>query len=320
MFIQWLFILAGLAVLIAGAEALVRGAGGIALMAKISPSVVALTVVAVGTSMPELVVSSQSALAGSPGLALGNVVGSNILNIALVLGLTALIRPLNISRNTFKFEWPVLMLATMEFFLLARDGGLDRLEGLFMTLGVVAFMAYAGLLDKRGLADVAPQEPPETASFGKTGPPAAALNATALLLGIAALALGSSLLVKGAVAVASGLGVSDTIIGLTVVAVGTSAPELVTSVVAAVKGRGDMALGNIMGSCIFNLLGILGITALISPLPVSPEILGRDALWLIGFTAVLLPILRSGKILARLEGILLLGGFAGYMVILVMGI
>jgi cation:H+ antiporter len=319
MLINWLLIGAGLIILIGGAEALVRGAGGIALMAKISPSVVALTVVAAGTSMPELVVSAQSALGGSPGLALGNAVGSNLLNIGLVLGIAALIHPLGIGRNTMKFEWPVMMLASLVFFLLSRDGLVDRMEGFFLTTALVSFMAYAVVLDKRGLAEVSPQEPLQDASFGRKGGPALLLNSTALVLGIACLAVGANLLVKGAVAVASGLGIPDTVIGLTVVAMGTSAPELVTSVVAAFKGRGDMAVGNVIGSCIFNLLGIIGVTSLISPLPVPGEILSRDILWLLGMTAVLFPMMISGKNLARVEGALLFGGLSFYFVRLIIG-
>jgi cation:H+ antiporter len=319
MLVNSLFILGGLLVLIVGAEALVRGAGGIALMAKISPSVVALTVVAAGTSMPEMVVSAQAALAGSPGLSLGNALGSNMLNIGLVLGLTALVKPLKIAGNTLKFEWPVMMLAVVQFYLLARDGEIDRIEGLFLFSAIIAFMAYAVLLDKRGLAALAPLEPLSTASFGKDGSMAVILNLTALLSGIVCLAFGSSLLVKGAVSIASALGISNTIIGLTVVALGTSAPELVTSLVAAFKGRGDMAVGNIIGSCIFNLLGILGITAMIKPLPVPTEIIMRDSPWLIAMTAILLPMMGSGRVIARFEGILLLGGFVTYTVLLILG-
>ncbi len=311
--VYWLLIFAGLALLIGGAESLVRGAGGIALAARISPSVVALTVVAAGTSMPELVVSARSALGGNSGLALGNGVGSNLLNIGLVLGLTALVRPLGIGGNTLKFEWPVMMLTALEFFLLIRDGLSDRLEGLFLLAALAAFMAYAVVLDRRGLAPAADREPLQTASFGRTGLPALMLNSAALVAGILLLALGADLLVKGAVAVAAGWGISDTVIGLTVVALGTSAPELVTSLVAAFKGRGDMAVGNVVGSCIFNLLGIVGITSLLTPLAVPAEILHRDVLWLLGFTAVLFPLMGSGRTLARLEGGLLFGGFAVYL-------
>ena len=194
-----------------------------------------------------------------------------------------------------KYEWPVMMLATLEFFLLIRDGRVDRLEGFFLTTALAAFMAYAVVLDKRDIACVAPRESLQTASLGRIGATALFLNTAALAVGIACLAAGANLLVRGAVSVASGLGISDTVIGLTVVALGTSAPELITSVVAAFKGRGDMAVGNVIGSCIFNLLGIVGVTSLITPLSVPGEIPGRDALWLLGFTFVLFPMMGSGK-------------------------
>lgn len=318
MLLNWIFIIIGLAALIAGAEALVRGASGIALLARMTPAVVALTVVAAGTSMPELLVSAQAALSGNPGMALGNAVGSNFLNIGLVLGTTALIASLKIQGNTMKFEWPVMMIATMLFYVLARDGGIDRIEGSLMTGALIAFMAYAIFLDRRQLVKGAPDEPLQTAAFGKSGGLAVLFNSLAIIVGVALLASGASILVKGAVGMATGLGVSDTIIGLTVVAVGTSAPELVTSIVAALRGRGDMAVGNVLGSCIFNLLGIVGITAIIQPLPVPAEIISRDALWLLGITAILFPMMWTGRKLNRFEGILLLGGLAAYMTVLIL--
>ena len=258
-------LLIGLVVLIAGAESLVRGAVGIALLAKMTPSVVALTVVAAGTSMPELVVSARAAMDGNPGLALGNAVGSNLLNIGMALGLTALLRPLLIKKTTIRFEWPVMMLATLLFLFMGRDRGIDRLEGAFLTSALVAFTAYAVFLDRRGMAEVASGEAPATASFRTTGWTGGLLNGGAVALGVGLLAMGARALVRGAVGLATSLGVSETVIGLTAVAMGTSAPELVTSVVAAVRGRGDMAVGNIVGSCVFNFLGIVGVTALIQP-------------------------------------------------------
>ena len=319
MFLNWMFLVIGMALLVGGAEALVRGAGGLALLAKMTPAVIALTVVSAGTSMPELVVSARAALAGNPGLSLGNAVGSNFLNIGLVLGLTALIMPLNITGNTMKFEWPTMMMATLIFFFLSRDGNLDRLEGLFMTLALIAFMAYAVFLDKHGVVSASPGEPLQTASFGCSGPAAVLLNGSAVILGIAMLAIGANFLVKGAVAAAAGLGVSETVIGLTIVAVGTSAPELVTSIVAALRGRTEMAVGNVVGSCIFNLLGILGISALITPLKVPSEISARDVIWLLGITAVLFPMMGSAKKLNRYEGVILMGGFFTYTAILIVG-
>lgn len=319
MLIQWILIIIGLAALVAGAEALVRGASGIALLARMSPAVVGLTIVAAGTSMPELMVSVKASLSGNPGLAIGNVVGSNLLNIGLVLGVTALFRPLRILGNTIRFEWPVLMLATLQFFLLARDGRIDRIEGAFLVAVMITFMAYAVWLGRKGVVEDT-GAPLPTLSFGKSGFPAVILNLAAVVLGCALLALGASVLVRGAVGIATGFGVSDTIIGLTIVAVGTSAPELVTSVAAALRGRDDMAVGNVVGSSIFNLLAILGVASLFKPLPVPVEIMSRDIWWLIGMTALMFPMMLSGKKVARLEGLVLLGGFAGYTVFLILGV
>jgi cation:H+ antiporter len=318
MLLHWLLIIAGLAALVAGAEALVRGASGIALLLKLSPAVIGLTVIAAGTSMPELVVSVKASLSGNPGLAIGNVVGSNLLNIGLVLGLTALTRPLRIVGNTIKFEWPVLMLATFQFYLLARDGRIDRVEGGFLVGVLLLFMAYAVWLGRRGIV-AEDGGPLPTVSFGRIGAVAAFFNITAVIIGATLLAVGANALVKGAVAVAGSLGVSDTIIGLTVVAFGTSAPELITSVVAALRGRDDMAVGNIVGSSIFNLLAILGVAALFRPLPIPPEIMTRDIWWLIGATAMMFPMMITGRKVARIEGLVLLGGFITYTVFLILG-
>lgn len=318
MILNWLFIIIGLAALIAGAEALVRGAGGIALLARMSPAVIGLTIVAAGTSMPELMVSVKASLSGNPGLAIGNVLGSNLLNIGMVLGITALFRPLRIQGNTIRFEWPVLMLATLQFYLLGRDGVIDRVEGIFLTGVMITFMAYAVWLGRQGIVENQGEEP-ATASFGRKGAAAIVFNLTALTIGAVLLALGADILVKGAVGIADGLGISETIIGLTIVAVGTSAPELVTSVVAALRGQGDLAVGNVVGSSIFNLLAILGIAAVFSPLPVPEEIMARDIWWLIGITALMFPMMLSGKKVSRWEGLILLAAVSAYLVMLVLG-
>ncbi len=318
MLVNWLLIIIGLTALVTGAEALVRGASGIALLAKMSPAVVGLTIVAAGTSMPELMVSVKASLSGNPGLAIGNVIGSNLLNIGMVLGITALFRPLRILGNTIRFEWPVLMLATLQFYLLARDGVIDRVEGLFLFGVMITFMAYAVWLGRQGIVENTGENLP-TASFGRSGNPAVQFNILAIILGGGMLALGANTLVKGAVGVAGGLGISETIIGLTIVAVGTSAPELVTSVVAALRGQGDMAVGNVVGSSIFNLLAILGVAALFKPLPVPAEIMSRDIWWLIGITALMLPMMLSGKKVNRLEGFILMAAITAYIVSLILG-
>lgn len=313
---DWIFVALGLLLLIVGGEGLVRGASGIALLAKLSPAIVGLTIVAAGTSMPELVVSVQAAYAGSAGIAIGNVVGSNIFNIAAILGLTALIAPLNIQGNTIRMEWPVMFLASFQLFLLSRDALVDRVEGASLLVAMVAFTAYAVWLGRQ--ASEAEEPELTTATFGATGGRAIFNNVLAIALGVGLLAAGSTLLVDGAVGIASGLGISDAIIGLTIVAAGTSTPELITSIMAARKGQADIAVGNIVGSNIFNVLGILGATALILPLEVPAEILTRDVWWFLGVTLLLFPLMKSGMKVTRLEGGFLLGIFITYTLLLIL--
>lgn len=312
---DWVFILAGLLFLVLGGEGLVRGASGIATLAKISPAVIGLTIVAAGTSMPELVVSVQAAFAGSPGIAIGNVVGSNIFNIGAILGITALISPLRIQGNTVRMEWPVMILASFQLFLLARDMHVDRVEGASFLLAMVVFIAWAVWLGRNSAQEMEVEL--STASFGATGGRAAFFNVMAIALGVASLAAGSTLLVDGAVGVASGFGVSDSVIGLTIVAAGTSTPELITSIVAAKRGQDDIAVGNIVGSNIFNILGILGATALIHPLDVPTEIMRRDVWWFLGISLLLFPLMKSGMRISRLEGFILLAVFATYTGVLI---
>ncbi|MDH5672235.1 MAG: calcium/sodium antiporter [Myxococcales bacterium] len=319
MIVDWLLVLVGLVLLVAGGEALVRGASGVALIARVVPAVIGLTIVAAGTSMPELVVSTQAALEGSPGLAVGNVVGSNIFNIGAILGLTALLAPLPIQGNTVRLEWPVMMLAALQLHLLSRDGIVDRLEGAFLLGAMVAFTAYAVWLGRMATADGGGTDGTgqlATASFGRVGRAALAPNLAAIGIGIGLLAGGSTALVRGAVGVASGLGVSETVIGLTIVSAGTSTPELVTSLMAARRGQADLAVGNVVGSNIFNVLGILGATALILPLPVPPEIIARDNGWMIAASLLLFPLMRSGMRVTRAEGAVLLVGFCVYTTLL----
>jgi cation:H+ antiporter len=316
--LDWIFVVLGLGLLVAGGEALVRGASGIALAARVSPAVIGLTIVAAGTSMPELVVSVQSALADSAGLALGNVVGSNIFNIGAILGLAALVRPMRVTGNSVRLEWPVMMLASLQLLLLARDGTIDRVEGAVLLAAMVAFTAYAVWLGRHS------STPAEVAAFAESLPVApagrsgrgVARDIGMVAVGVGLLAGGSSLLVNGAVGIASALGVSETVIGLTIVAGGTSTPELVTSLVAARRGKDDIAVANVVGSNIFNILGILGVTGLITPLAVPDVILSRDVWWMLGAALMLFPLMRSGMRVTRFEGVLLLGGFGAYMVLL----
>ncbi len=319
MLIDILLIALSVVLLVAGAEALVRGACGIALLAKITPAVVGLTIVAAGTSMPEMVVSLQAAYEGLPGLSIGNVVGSNIFNIAVVLGLTSMVNPLIIQGNTVRFEWPVMMIGTSVLYLLMRDGSLDRTEGFFLLAAMISFTIYVVWVG-RTQADVREKlemKSPLTASFGKTGVISLVLNTGAVAIGIVLLAGGSTALVRGATGIASAMGISDTIIGLTIVAAGTSMPELVTSAIAAWRGHDDIAVANVIGSNIFNTLGILGTTALVLPLSVPHEILTRDSFWMMGLALVLFPMIRSGLRLSRRDGAVLFVAFVVYMKVLI---
>lgn len=311
--IAGLLVLMGLVMLVGGGEALVRGASGIALLARVSPMLIGLTVVSAGTSMPELLVSVQAAWRGSPGLAIGNVVGSNIFNVGGILGLTALIRPLRIQSSTVRLEWPIMMLAAMQLHLLARDGRIDRIEGAFLGGAMIAFIAYL-VREARTNPDPGSDEPVATASMGRTGAAAAVLNVGAVAVGIGLLGAGAHFLVQGATELARSFQVSETVIGLTLLAAGTSLPELVTSVVAAYRGQNDIAVGNVVGSNIFNVLLIMGSTATIHPVDVPEVILTRDNLWMLGFSALLFPLMRTGLQVSRIEGAILLAGFSAYLV------
>jgi len=314
-----LLIALGLGLLLTGGEALVRGATGLALLARVSAAVAGLTVVAAGTSAPELVVSLKAAFAGAPGLAFGNVVGSNMFNVGLIVGLTAVVRPLRILGSSVRLQWPVMMCASIELFLLARDGSVDRLEGFFLSVALLGFISYIVWTSTR--AHIPPSATPdlETASFGFRGRAAWVSNGAACVVGAGCLAGGSHALVEGAASLAAAAGVSNTLIGLTVVAAGTSAPELVTSLVASYRGKDDIAVANVIGSNIFNCLAIVGLTATIHPLKVPEPILSRDIWWMLAFSLALFPLMRTGMRVGRGEGALLLAAFVTYNVILIAG-
>lgn len=313
-----LLIIGGLALLLIGGELLVRGAVAIAQLAGLTPSVVGLTVVAAGTSMPELVVSVDAALAGNAGLSFGNVIGSNIFNIAAIVGIAALMAPLRIQGNIVRFEWPIMLLASCQLYLLARDGVVDRLEGGFLGLGLVLFVAFAVKVARTAMD---PDEAEQFAAAIEDSPVGSGFGAwmpsiLGVVAGCGVLAGGAHILVVGAVDLASAAGVSATVIGLTIVAVGTSLPELATSTVASFRGRDDIAIANVIGSNVFNMLGIVGVTAVIQPLSVPAELLSRDILWMIGFSVLLFPLMRSGLRVSRLEGMVLLAGYVAYLVVL----
>ncbi|MCB9677639.1 MAG: calcium/sodium antiporter [Alphaproteobacteria bacterium] len=315
--VAWVLVVLGLVLLVFGGELLVRGASGIALLARLTPSVVGLTIVAAGTSMPELVVSLQAAIGGNPGISVGNVVGSNIFNICAIVGLAALLHPLAIVGNTVRLEWPVMFLAAFQLLLLGRDGTIDRLEGAYLFTAMVVFVAYAVWIGRNAATGEEEVEDLPTLSYGASGGRAVMANVLGILGGVAVLAGGSTLLVQGSIDIAASFGVSDTVIGLTIVAAGTSMPELMASLVAARHGRDDIAVANVVGSNIFNVLGILGVTALVQPLAMPPEILVRDLWWMLGASLLLFPLMWTGFRITRGEGALLVAVFAGWMTVLV---
>ncbi|NBB15128.1 calcium/sodium antiporter [Caulobacter sp. SLTY] len=302
----------GLALLIIGGEVLVRGASSAARKLGVSPLMIGLTLVGFGTSTPELVTSLQAAFAGSPGIAVGNVVGSNISNALLILGLTALIAPIAVDRRAFLRDGPMLALVTGAAVWVLLQGELTQRLGLIAVGVLAAYILLVWLLErKRPDAEGERIEDEADLMSGWRGSPWLALLLA--VVGIGLTIVGARFLVDGSVSLARSYGVSDTVVGLTIVAVGTSMPELVTSVIAALRKQGDVALGNIIGSNLYNLLGILGITAIIKPIPVPPEMLAVDVWVLAGATAaVILFAFRSLKI-SRMEGLLLMAGYGGYM-------
>ena len=307
----------GLVLLVGGGEALVTGASRLALLARVPPALVGLTVVAAGTSSPELVVSLSAALEGSSDLSMGNVVGSNMFNIGLILGLSALVRPLAVHGNTVRLEWPILALVTVQLHLLARDGMIDRLEGGFFLMGFVVFIAWTVRIARQ---DMAPDEAADfTLAAGDAGAKGWAVAGGLTLLGVLLLMGGARSLITGAVDIARTVGVSERVIGLSLVAFGTSLPELFASVVAAWRGKTDIAVANVIGSNLFNILLILGTTAMVRPLTVHPEILAWDDWWMIAFTMVLLPLMLTGLRIGRAEGAALLCGILIYCGLLFAG-
>jgi cation:H+ antiporter len=306
--------LGGLAILVAGAEILVRGSVGTALRFGLTPLLIGLTIVAFGTSAPELVVSIQAAYSGSDDIALGNIIGSNISNIALILGVAALIQPLKVQASIIRKDVPILLGTSLLMVFFLHDGVISQLEGIFFFTGVVVFTVASIRMSKSETAKEVIVEFEEV--IPKKQLPLW-LNLIMIVVGLVLLVFGAQWLVSGAIEIATSIGMSQAVVGLTIVAIGTSLPELATSVVAASKKEGDIAIGNVVGSNIFNILCILGITAMI--LPVSQGgITTVDILLMLGLTLFLLPILRSGYIVSRIEGGVLLTIYIVYTAYLVL--
>lgn len=307
----WLGLGLGLMALYFGAEALVKGGAGLALRLGLTPLVIGLTVIAFGTSSPELVVSLQTAATGSGAIAVGNIVGSNICNIALILGLCALITPLRANVQLIRREVPIMVAVAVLALLVLLDGRVARWEG-----GVLfaALILYTVLTVRQARAATAAGLRGEfAAELGQQRPAGLGVSAIYALGGLGVLVVGSHWFVTGAVTLAVSWGMSQLAIGLTIVAVGTSLPELATSLIASLKRQGDVAIGNIVGSNIFNVLGILGIAALVQPIEV-PELAWVDLGVMLVVSVALLPVVRSGGRISRVEGALLLAIYIAYTV------
>lgn len=310
-------LVAGLALLVIGADVLVRGASRLALIAGISPLVVGLTVVAFGTSAPELAVSVKAALDGRPALAVGNVVGSNIFNVLFVLGICALLTPLSVSRQLVRRDVPLMVCVSVAFALMVLDGALGLADGVILVAGLVAYTVHAIRESRRERGAI-----PES---DVAAPPAGGVFVWArslafVVAGLALLVTGAQWLVGGAVALAVMLGIDEVVVGLTVVAAGTSLPEVATSIVASVKGERDLAVGNVVGSSLYNLLAIAGLTAVIAPggLAVPDHVLAFDLWMMLAVSVACLPIFFTGYTIARWEGAVFFGYYIAYTTLVVL--
>ncbi|MEN8958062.1 MAG: calcium/sodium antiporter [Flavobacteriales bacterium] len=301
--IFWLVL--GLAILIFSGDYLVKGAVGIAEKFKISPLVIGMTVVSFGTSAPELFVSVRAALDGSPDLAIGNVIGSNIANIALVLSITVLIFPILVDRNSKIIDWPMMMFSSILFYVFALDGTINSLEGGILFVLLIIFTVLL-IRNSRKLnlntdddIDGTPSNMPLTLFF--------------LIGGLIGLKFGADWFVDGAKGVAKSFGMSDKVIGVTIVAFGTSVPELVASGVAAFRQQTDISLGNLVGSNIFNVMIVIGVTAMIMPIQVAESAMNFDMYWMLGIALALFPLMFIGKKMGRLHGLILLAAYITYI-------
>ena len=304
---------AGLAVLILGAELLVSGGVRIAARMGISPMLIGMTVVAIGTSAPELAVGIDAAIKGSGDLAVGNIAGTNVVNILLILGLSAFMLPLALRPDTLRLDLPMIVAASLLLWALCADASLSRVDGLVLMAGALVYTALILNLARRDNRAARAAVPPAEAAPADSR--RAVLDLMALAGGIVIAVVGADLLVDGAVALARLWQVSDAFIGLTVVAIGTSAPELVTTLVSTLKRQRDIAIGNLLGSSTYNILFILGVTCVISPdaVAVNPVLLGTDIPVMVAVSLLCVPVFFSGRQVSRLEGGAFVAAYLGYL-------
>lgn len=314
---QWLLVaffwlVVGFALLVGGGESLVRGSAGLARKLSIPPLIIGMTVVAFGTSAPEMVVSILAGLKGQDDLAIANVIGSNIFNTLMALGLPAIVAPISIAASVIARELPILLVLSLVTSIMAAWGlELDRIESGILFVGLLVFIVYSALSSRAESKEV-------QSEFEQVGEEESAwLLPFLIVVGGGALVVGARLVVHGAVAIATSFNIAPAIIGLTIVAIGTSLPELMTSMVAAYKGEGDIATGNALGSCVFNLLGVLGMAGSIEPLRISPEMVWYDLPWMVMTVLLLFPLVFTQRKITRWEGVLLVGLYVLYMTWLV---
>ncbi len=303
----YVFLVIGLLILLVGGKFLVDGASAIALRYGLSPGLIGLTIVAFGTSAPELLVSISAALKGSSDIAIGNVIGSNISNISLVLGISAIVYPIVIYKSILKLDYLAVLVSSILFYLLSLDNVISRIEGgVFLVLLILLNLYFFKKL-KVSDEDLIPVEVVQMKLFKALG---------LLILGMVGLYFGADMFVANAVEISRVFGVSERVIGVTVIAIGTSLPELVTSIIAAINKKTDIAIGNILGSNIMNVLAIIGITSLVQPITVSDSFLTQDFIWMLGITVLLFPILLTRLRISRVEGGFLVLFYCTYLFLL----
>ncbi len=308
------FLVVGLILLVAGAELLVRGASRLAAAFGISPLIIGLTVVAFGTSAPELAVSLASSFANKPDIAMGNVIGSNIFNILAILGLSALVTPLAVQQQLIRLDVPLMIGISVVTYLMALNGRIGRIEGFLLATGIIVYTIFLIKKSRRENQSIVDEYAKEYDKKTSAGVVSLLGNVALVVVGLGLLVLGSDWLVKGAVHIATRLGVDELVIGLTIVAAGTSLPELATSVVAGLRGERDIAVGNVIGSNLFNLMAVLGFAAFVSPegVSVAEESLRVNLPVMLAASVACLPIFMRGHRISRMEGLLLFAGYVGY--------
>jgi cation:H+ antiporter len=306
-----ILLIIGLIVLIVGGDYLVKGSSSLALRLRLSPLVVGLTIVAFGTSAPELLISIQSALKGSPDIAMGNVVGSNICNLALVLGLTAVINPVKVKTNSIQIDWPMTMGSSLLLYLIVREGNITSSTGILFIVLLLIYMFF--IIRNSRKTTIATEKTLNKDEIPDMPSKQIWKDIVFILIGCVGLYFGSEWFVNSAKDLALSLGVEERVVGLTIVALGTSLPELTTAAVASYKGQTDLAIGNLMGSNIFNILSILGITSLIHEIPVHVDIVNKDIIWMLLVTLVILPLMITRRRVGRMDGIILITVYVIYI-------